>query len=91
MKKTSFEHSFQLSFHSMNLATAIDAADHYIEVLRQAGNSKRNIFYADDCEKVRELIRLYESGDPLPISAKKLLESRSDIHQRCLKAQSEAL
>lgn len=91
MKNTRFEHPFQLSFRSMNLAAVIDAAGHYVQVLRQPGSSRRSVFYADDCEPVQELIRKYESGEPLNISAKQILESRSDLHHRCIKAQMGAL
>lgn len=90
MRKTSFETPFQLSFTSMNIAAILDAAGFYVEVLRQAA-SKRCVFYVDDVKAVRDLIGLYHSGDVVPVSGKRLLASRSVIHQRCLRALMEAI
>lgn len=89
MKPTKFETPVHLSFRSINLANALEQSGVFVEVLRQAA-THRCIFYADDTSRVRELIQAYESGETLPIPTKQLLETRSDLHQRCRKAQSEA-
>jgi len=90
MKRTKFEAPFQLSTRSLNHGAILNAAGFYVEPHKQAG-SRRCVFYADDCPESRDLLEKYDRGEALPLSAKEILQSRSDLHHRALRAIQEVL
>jgi hypothetical protein len=91
MKRTKFEHPFQLSTRSLDQASILDAAGHYVECLKQAASARRCIFYADDCIETRDLLSKFEARQPLQIAAKEILLSRTELHHRALCAVQESL
>lgn len=91
MKKTQFEKPFQISTRSLDEAAVIYAAGYYVQALKQAATHRRCIFYFDDCTETRDLLTKFEAREALPISAKELLQSRTELHHMALKAITEAL
>lgn len=91
MKRTKFEAPFQLSTRSLDQAAVLAAAGYYVEVLKQAATTRRCIFYIDDCTETRDLLSKFEAREPLPIAAKEILQSRTELHHRALKAITEEL
>lgn len=91
MKRTTFEAPFQLSTRSLDQAAVLDAAGYHVQVLKQAATARRCIFYIDDTPQTRDLLSKFENREPLPIAAKEILQSRTELHHRALKAVREGV
>jgi len=90
MLQTNFEHPFQLSTRSLDQAAVLAAAGFHIGIIRQAGN-QRCLFYVDDCKQSRELLHNFENRLPIPISAKDLLQQRTELSHRARKIAMEGV
>lgn len=90
MKKTKFETSFQTTSRDLNQGAVIDAAEFYVEVTRQPAG-RRALFTWDNTPITRDLIERYETRKPLPIDAKSIIQSRTELHHRALRVCMEAL
>lgn len=84
--KTNFRTSLQFSTRCINQAAILRAAQWPVEVVRQPGNSRRCIFYADDTVQTRALIDAYEAKQVLPIPAKKIIDSKNQLFYEAGKA-----
>ena len=74
-----YKSTFQMSTRDINQAATVKAAGFPVEVVRQAA-SRRCVFYLPDLPQTRELIDRYERREALPISAKALLNARTELY-----------
>lgn len=84
MKKEKFETPFQTTSRDLNQAAVINAAKYYVEVTKQPAG-RRALFAWDDTPETRELIERYETRKSLPVDAKRIIQSRTELHHQALR------
>ena len=82
---------FQMSTRCMTQAALADASDYFVEIVRLPGNSKRCLYYFDDTPEIRDLIDRFERREVIPIPAKTILNSRTELYHQSRRVVMEGL